>query len=298
MKMRVKKVKKGKGFVNTLINKLPFEVHLPSYQYCGPGTKLKKRLARNDPGINELDKACKQHDIAYSQSENVVDRNRADDILAAKAWRRFKSKDASLAERTAALGVGGIMKAKSAMGAGIKVRRKGQKKRRRQAKAGSGLRYQKTKISIPKAFRTAVKTAKSTILNHKPRTVAHASELALQAAKSAIKIHKIPKYTAPDGLPRIIPVPKIGGVLPLIPIFAGLSALGALAGGSAGIANAVISANKAKKDFNESKRHNESMEAIALDGRNLKRKAGAGLFLKPYKSGLGLYLTPYSKNMY
>lgn len=61
---------KGKGFVNNLINKLPIELHLPGYQYCGPGTNLKKRLARGDPGINELDKACKEHDIAYSQKKN------------------------------------------------------------------------------------------------------------------------------------------------------------------------------------------------------------------------------------
>jgi hypothetical protein len=33
----------GAGFVNSLINKLPVELHLPGgYQYCGPGTKLKR----------------------------------------------------------------------------------------------------------------------------------------------------------------------------------------------------------------------------------------------------------------
>lgn len=294
---KAKKVKRGKGFVNSLINNLPFELHLPSYQYCGPGTKLKKRLKRNDPGINELDRACKEHDIAYSQSKEVAERNRADEILASKAWQRFKSGDASLGERAAALGISGVMKAKSAMGAGLdRGRRKNV--RSKKAKSGSGLRYQKNKpVSIHKAFRSAVKVAKSTIQKHKPRTVAHASELALRAAKAVIKDHKISKHGASNGgLPRIIPVPKIGGILPLIPIFAGLSALGALAGGSAGIANAVVSANKAKKDYNELKRHNESMEAIAL-GKSAT-KAGAGLYLKPYKEGLGLYLAPYSKNIY
>lgn len=79
---RKKKKRVGKGFVNTLINKLPFEMHIPSHHYCGPGTKLKERLARNDPGINELDRACRAHDIAYSITNDQRKRNRAGEVLA------------------------------------------------------------------------------------------------------------------------------------------------------------------------------------------------------------------------
>lgn len=32
-----KSVKSGVGLVDKLIDKLPFELHLPSYNYCGPG---------------------------------------------------------------------------------------------------------------------------------------------------------------------------------------------------------------------------------------------------------------------
>lgn len=32
-----KSVKRGLGLVDKLIDKLPFELHLPSYNYCGPG---------------------------------------------------------------------------------------------------------------------------------------------------------------------------------------------------------------------------------------------------------------------
>lgn len=64
--IRSRKLKKGRGLVNTLINKLPFEAHLLGYSYLGPGTKLKERLARGDRGINPLDEAAKEHDIAYS----------------------------------------------------------------------------------------------------------------------------------------------------------------------------------------------------------------------------------------
>jgi hypothetical protein len=80
---------------------------------------------------------------------------------------------------------------------------------------------------------------------------------------------------------RIIKIPKSGGILPLIPIFAGLSALGALSGGVGGIAKAINSAKAARKQLEESQRHNKTMEAIAM---------GKGLFLKPYKKGLGLFL--------
>jgi len=104
--MIVYKKKKGRGLVNKLINKLPFELHIPGYQYCGPGTKLAKRLARGDPGINLLDSACKEHDIAYSQNqENLEARHIADRILANKAWKRVKSKDAGFSEKNSAWAV-------------------------------------------------------------------------------------------------------------------------------------------------------------------------------------------------
>lgn len=32
-----KSVKRGSGLVNKLIDKLPVELHLPGYNYCGPG---------------------------------------------------------------------------------------------------------------------------------------------------------------------------------------------------------------------------------------------------------------------
>lgn len=44
--MRVQKVnkkkrssikKRGAGIINKIIDKLPFELHVPGYQYCGPG---------------------------------------------------------------------------------------------------------------------------------------------------------------------------------------------------------------------------------------------------------------------
>ncbi|CAG5033050.1 unnamed protein product [Parnassius apollo] len=87
-------------------------------------------------------------------------------------------------------------------------------------------------------------------------------------------------------LPRCTPLPKCEGLLALIHIFAGLSALRSLAGGIAGIAKAVNDSKAAQKSLQESERHNRMMEAVAL---------GKGLYIKPHKQGAGLYLNP-SKN--
>lgn len=252
------KKKRGKGLVNRLINKLPVELHLPGYQYCGPGTKLAERLARGDPGINPLDAACKEHDIAYSKNrENIEARHAADKVLAERAWKRVFARDASVGEKAAAWSVTNIMKAKRKLGMGVKK--------------PSSVGFKKI---IGAAKKTMTQSNNSRVL----------IQSALKGARAAVK-----KFGGKSKVrtPRILPVPKkVGGFLPfLVPIFAGLSAAGALSGGAASIAKAVNAAQAAKRDLEENKRHNKTMEAIAL---------GKGLHLKPYKKGFGLHMA--SKN--
>lgn len=111
--------------INRTIDILPTELHLVGgYQWCGPGTNVKKRLARGDPGINKLDAACKDHDIAYYNYKDSKQRSIADKILAERAWERVKASDSSLGEKSAAWLVTNIMKAKSKLGGGCKQRRK------------------------------------------------------------------------------------------------------------------------------------------------------------------------------
>lgn len=127
------------ALINTAVDAIPIELHLPGgYQYCGPGTKLRKRLARGDPGINKLDEACKAHDIAYSNYSDSERRSIADRALAEKAWQRVKSSDASVGERAAALSVAAAMKAKTAVGGGSRRRRRNT--RRRKNISGGGTR--------------------------------------------------------------------------------------------------------------------------------------------------------------
>ena len=125
--MRAKRIKtaRGSGIINSLINRLPFEAHLPGYRYCGPGTKLEKRLKRGDPGINPLDEACKRHDIAYAEHKDTASRNIADKILAETAWKRVQSSDSTLGEKLAARLVTTIMKGKVAVGAGARKKKHG-----------------------------------------------------------------------------------------------------------------------------------------------------------------------------
>lgn len=265
--MKIKR--KGGGILNSIVNKIPFEMHIPGYQYCGPGTNLKKRLARGDPGINPLDQACKQHDISYSIYKNGPRRYEADKLLAKKAWDRVRAGDASAGERASALAVAAAMKTKMGL---TKIG----------GKLGKLKPKNKKKKTKKRSFASLIKKAKIALKKSKPTTVQKAVDVALKSVRGANR--------ADFMRPRIIPIPKTGGVLPLIPIFAGLSALGALMGGTSSIIKTVNETKQAKEALNESQRHNRMMEAVSL-GKH--PTTGAGLYLKPYKKGYGLYLKPY-----
>ena len=111
-------IKIGDGIVNSVINRLPFEVHLPGYNFCGPGTKLQKRLERGDVGVNLLDEACKEHDIAYPNNKELSDRHHADRNLLNKALSRARASDATWKEKLAAVGVAAAMDGKIKLGMG------------------------------------------------------------------------------------------------------------------------------------------------------------------------------------
>ena len=73
------------------------EIHLrqPGFTYsaCGPFTKNKQRIQKfmqtRDTNYfykNELDKACFQHDIAYSKYKDLERRTQSDKLLKDKAF--------------------------------------------------------------------------------------------------------------------------------------------------------------------------------------------------------------------
>ncbi|XP_023317288.1 uncharacterized protein LOC111694218 [Trichogramma pretiosum] len=167
----------------------------------------------------------------------------ADNTLAEKALERVRARDSSIGEKIAALAVAGAMKIKKGLG-----------------------------VKLAKVVTAAKKNMK------RGKTSESVIKSAISGAREAVKKAGERKKVK---IPRVLPVSgKIGGALPfLIPLFAGLSAVGALGGGAAGIAKAVNDAKAAERELHEMKKHNRKMEAIAL---------GKGLYLKPYKTGLGL----------
>lgn len=259
-----KTVKRGHGLLDKIIDRLPFEMHLPKYQYCGPGTKLAERLARGDKGINKLDELCKEHDIAYATYKNSDERYVADKKLGSEAIKRVFSKDAKLGERAASLLVSAAMKAKTSL-----------------AKLGKGLpklkcrkKPKKSKIAKTIAFKTLVKNADKCIrrLDFFPG-IDNRVHAAIQEAKKSVKGKDVK-------VPRIIKVPTYtGGILPIIPILVGLSAVGSLV-------SSVTNVVKTAKEINRAGREQRSTEL----------KVGNGLYLRPYSKGSGLYLSPNSKN--
>lgn len=110
----------GSGLINDFINKLPFEMHWPDYNYLGPGTKLDKRLERGDQPINKLDEAAQEHDIFYKNHKDTKTRHKADEVLEYKAWDRVLDPNANLGEKTAAWVTTNAMKLKRHLGMGLK----------------------------------------------------------------------------------------------------------------------------------------------------------------------------------
>ena len=137
-------------------------------------------------------------------------------------------------------------------------------------KFGMGMKKKNTPISL----KNIVKIAKKSMVSGK--CAKKVIKSALKGAREAVK-----KAGGKQNIiiPRILPVPpKVVGFLPfLIPLFAGLSAAGALAGGAAGIAKAVNDSQTAKLQLEEIQRHNRVLE-----------NGGNGLYLKPHKTELGI----------
>lgn len=269
-KPRKTSTKGGMGLLDTIIDKLPFELHLKGYNFLGPGTKLEKRLARGDNGINKLDEFCKEHDIAYATHKDSAERYKADKKLGSEALKRVFSKDAKLGERAASLLVSAAMKAKTGLTkVGLGVSKLNCKKKKKSKKSSKEI-----------AFATLIKDAKAGIKKSKVKSVESMVNAALRSAKKTAQSGRVKP-------PRILKVPSYtGGVLPIVPILAGLSAIGAIVGSASNVVRTAKDINVKQQQLEEFKRHNKAIEM----------KVGKGLYLRPHAKGSGLYLNPSPKN--
>jgi len=201
-------------------------------------------LARGERGINSLDELAREHDIAYANSDSLIDRHKADEILENRAWEVFKSKNSDFKEKAASWLVTTAMKAKRKLGAGC-------------------------------GFKYAVNAAKKVIKNNVgEKNLEKLTKICVAIAKKSLCKRGKSKT------PRIIKIPQKGGVLPLIPIFAGLSALGALTGG---IANVVKTVNDMKSNRDTPIHLGKGLYLAPYKGESYKIEKGGGLYLAPYK---------------
>jgi hypothetical protein len=114
----------GKGILNNFINNLPFEMHLPGYNFAGPGTKLNKRLnddltpKDNSKPINRVDEAAYKHDVCYLKNKDTQTRNTVCDE---NMLKQLKFYNPSLRERIDRSIVSKIIGTKKYFGMGNKV---------------------------------------------------------------------------------------------------------------------------------------------------------------------------------
>jgi len=157
--------------------------------------------------------------------------------------------------------------------------RKSRRRRRRRSKKNKSMKKMQR---IP--FTRIVKMAKGGILQHITKSRKNKSSIkdkdllglaskALKAIRVGKKVSRIRKVIPP----KVVPIPKTGGVLPLLPILAGLASISSIA------ANAPSIINTVKSIINH--RRNQT-------GSALTSCIGNGLFLGPYKKGHGLFLKP------
>lgn len=85
--------------VNKAIDNLPMEVHVPGYNFLGPGTHLDTKLPLNTQPVNKLDGLARTHDIIYNKTTDTEERDKADKALARGAWEFVKSSDSNIEEK-------------------------------------------------------------------------------------------------------------------------------------------------------------------------------------------------------
>lgn len=238
-------------------------------------------MKRGDPGKNELDEACKDHDIAYTTCPDSKSRRKADKKLISQAFRRIYAKDAKLDERAVALLVSALMSAKiglTKIGLGLNDRKSYRKMNRKRK------RSKRKSISFNKLVQGARESIKKSKLNS--LSIDETIQAAIRSAKET-KRGKIIKK-----LPRVLKVPKFGGnIYSILPILSGLSAIGSITASTVSVVKAIRDIEKAKKHLknntsgdqqnNDGKKIGRSLNLIYMDGKNAK---GAGFYLKSYES--------------
>jgi hypothetical protein len=118
---------KGSEALDWVINNSPWEMHITDQgddrrvrkaEFCGPATHLAKRLELGHQDINELDRACKQHDIWYRDHRTAKERHPSDLKLAEIAARIAQNPNKPEMQRKKAKMVAAVLSGKAFLGLG------------------------------------------------------------------------------------------------------------------------------------------------------------------------------------
>lgn len=314
-----------------LFDKLPFELHLPGYQFCGPGTNLAQRLKENQVGINKLDAHCKQHDIAYDKSSDLQDRHIADKLLEQQSLKRAFARDSKLSERLAALLVSGAMRMKRKIGFGADVGKisrilntssnlKMNLRKRRKTRTNNKQKKKKKSRKLPLTLHRMVSEIskklhhshnganKQSKKKHKTGSFEptkgtsnaelNTDNLAIKAVGVAKRVLTTNKFK--KGKYRVLPLPKTGrgaiSLLSLVSAIATISGLSATASNIASLVQKIRDAitNMKKEKGSSSAIGSKSEENVGYGLSVLKEKNGYGLKVeKCCQIGGGLFVNPY-----
>ena len=263
--------KHGSGLVNRMIDNLPFPLHLPGYNYAGPGTPLERHLEVGVKPTNKLDEAAMHHDIAYSKNKDTGTRTIADRILENRAWERVKAPDASLGEKANAWLVTNAMKLKRLTGQGI---------------GEENCNYIQHRINLDDKDKQKLAEA---VQHHQPVTVMIRNERTKDAVSNEIlvpvtqyQLRKLKNAKTNIKLTfskrQIQYMSKEGGFLP---------ALLAAAPAVTAVVTSLFKAYNDKKTndrlIEEKMRHNRAMEETS-------KPTGSGVYLRKKPIGSGVYL--------
>ena len=125
--MKCRKNQFGGSILNSMINRLPFEMHLPGHNFTGPGTKLKKRLKPDltpkewSKPINRIDKAAYHHDICYLKNMDTKTRNNVCDADMLSEMKDIQNP--TMRERSERALVSSLIGTKKYFGMGVKKKR-------------------------------------------------------------------------------------------------------------------------------------------------------------------------------
>ena len=86
--------------IDQITDNLPVELHLPSYQFLGPGTHVEERMARGNFGKNPLDIAARDHGLTDLKNRN---RHLAQKVLSNCTFSRLLADDLEAEEKAAVL---------------------------------------------------------------------------------------------------------------------------------------------------------------------------------------------------